>query len=110
MLEKLVKEADELILNKGLFNEIDEIESFYSKKILDTFKKYRVSETDFHGTTGYGYNDEGRDKIDLVFADILDSEKAIARSQFISGTHALTVTFFGLLRPGDTMLSVSGKP
>ncbi len=110
MLEKLVKEADELILNKGLFNEIDEIESFYSKKILDTFKKYRVSETDFHGTTGYGYNDEGRDKIDLVFADILDSEKAIARSQFISGTHALTVTFFGLLRPGDTLLSISGLP
>ena len=110
MLEKLVKEADELILNKGLFNEIDEIESFYSKKILDTFKKYRVSETDFHGTTGYGYNDEGRDKIDLVFADILDSEKAIARSQFISGTHALTVTFFGLLRPGDTLLSISGIP
>lgn len=110
MLEKLVKEADELILNKGLFNEIDEIESFYSKKILDTFKKYRVSETDFHGTTGYGYNDEGRDKIDLVFADILDSEKAIARSQFISGTHALTVTFFGLLRPGDVLLSISGLP
>lgn len=110
MLEKLVKEADELILNKGLFNEIDEIESFYSKKILDTFKKYRVSETDFHGTTGYGYNDEGRDKIDLIFADILDSEKAIARSQFISGTHALTVTFFGLLRPGDTLLSISGIP
>ena len=110
MLEKLVKEADELILNKGLFNEIDEIESFYSKKILDTFKKYRVSETDFHGTTGYGYNDEGRDKIDLVFADILDSEKAIARSQFISGTHALTVTFFGLLRPGDVLLSISGIP
>ena len=110
MLEKLVKEADELILNKGLFNEIDEIDSFYSKKILDTFKKYRVSETDFHGTTGYGYNDEGRDKIDLVFADILDSEKAIARSQFISGTHALTVTFFGLLRPGDVLLSISGIP
>lgn len=110
MLEKLVKEADELILNKGLFNEIDEIESFYSKKILDTFKKYRVSETDFHGTTGYGYNDEGRDKIDLIFADILDSEKAIARSQFISGTHALTVTFFGLLRPGDVLLSISGIP
>ena len=108
MLEKLVKEADELILNKGLFNEIDEIESFYSKKILDTFKKYRVSETDFHGTTGYGYNDEGRDKIDLVFADILDSEKALVRSQFISGTHALTVTFFGLLRPGDKLLSITG--
>lgn len=110
MLEKLVKEADELILNKGLFNEIDEIESFYSKKILDAFKEYRVSETDFHGTTGYGYNDTGRDKIDSIFARVLDSEKAIVRGQFISGTHALTVTFFGLLRPGDKLLSISGLP
>lgn len=110
MLEELVKKVDSKIINEELFNEIDRIESFYSRKILDTFKKYRVSETDFHGTTGYGYNDEGRDKIDSIFADVLDSEKAIARSQFISGTHALTVTFFGLLRPGDVLLSISGLP
>ena len=110
MLEELVKKVDSKIINEELFNEIDKIVSFYSRKILDTFKKYRVSETDFHGTTGYGYNDEGRDKIDSIFADVLDSEKAIARSQFISGTHALTVTFFGLLRPGDVLLSISGLP
>ena len=110
MLEELVKKVDSKIINEELFNEIDRIESFYSRKILDTFKKYRVSETDFHGTTGYVYNDEGRDKIDSIFADVLDSEKAIARSQFISGTHALTVTFFGLLRPGDVLLSISGLP
>ncbi len=110
MMEELVRKVDEKIVNEGLFKEIDEIESFYSKKILDTFKKHRVSETDFHGTTGYGYNDEGRDKIDAIFADVLDSEKALVRSQFISGTHALTVTFFGLLRPGDTLLSISGLP
>ncbi len=108
MFEELIKKVDKKINDENLFGEIDEIESFYSKKVLDTFKKYRVSETDFHGTTGYGYNDTGRDKIDMIFADILDSEKAIARSQFISGTHALTVTFFGLLRPGDTLLSISG--
>lgn len=110
MLEELIKKVDKKIVDEGLFNEIDEIESFYSKKILDTFKKYRVSETDFHGTTGYGYNDTGRDKIDNIFAYVLDSEKAIVRSQFISGTHALNVTFFGLLRPGDTLLSISGLP
>ena len=110
MFEELVKKVDERIVNEKLFNEIDEIESFYSKKILDSFKKHRISESDFHGTTGYGYNDTGRDKIDCIFADVLDSEKALVRSQFISGTHALTVTFFGLLRPGDVLLSVSGLP
>ena len=110
MLEELVKKIDKKIVDEKLFNKIDEIESFYSKKILDTFKKYKVSETDFHGTTGYGYNDTGRDKIDSIFADVLDSEKALVRSQFISGTHALTVTFFGLLRPGDRLLSISGLP
>ena len=110
MLEELVEKVDKKIINENLFNNIDSIESYYSKKILDTFKKYHVSESDFHGTTGYGYNDTGRDKIDMIFADVLDGEKALVRSQFISGTHALTVTFFGLLRPGDTLLSISGLP
>ena len=110
MLEELVKKVDKKINDEDLFKEIDEIESFYSKKILDTFKKHKVSETDFHGTTGYGYNDFGRDKIDLIFADVLDSEKALVRSQFISGTHALTVTFFGLLRPSDKLLYITGRP
>ena len=110
MLEELVKKVDNKIREEELFKEIDNIESFYSKKILDVFKKHKVSETDFHGTTGYGYNDTGRDKIDFIFADVLDSEKALVRSQFISGTHALTVTFFGLLRPGDKLLSITGLP
>lgn len=110
MFEELVKETEEKIEKEKLFAKIDEIESFYSKKVLDTFKKYQVSESDFYGTTGYGYNDVGRDKIDMIFADILDSEKALVRNQFISGTHALTVTFFGLLRPGDNLLFISGRP
>lgn len=108
MLEELIKKADTKIVDEHLFNNINALESFYSKKILDAFKKFRVSESDFHGTTGYGYNDTGRDKIEEVFADVLDSEKALVRNQFISGTHALTVTFFGLLRPGDTLLSITG--
>lgn len=109
MFSKLIKKVDQKINDEKLFQEIDEIESFYSKKVLDTFKEFKVSETDFHGTTGYGYNDTGRDKIDNIFARVLDSEKALVRSQFISGTHALTVTFFGLLRPGDKLLSITGK-
>lgn len=108
MNNELIKKVEKEIKDK--FLEIDEVESFYSQKVLKAFNEFRVSETDFYGTTGYGYNDVGRDKIDEIFAYILDSEKAIARSQFISGSHALTVTFFGLLRPGDNLLSITGKP
>ena len=108
MFEELIKKVDQKIIDEKLFKKVDELENFYSLKVLNAFKKYMVSETDFHGTTGYGYNDTGRDKIDEVFAYVLDSEKALVRNQFISGTHALTVTFFGLLRPGDKLLSISG--
>ena len=108
MYEELIKKVDRKIKDEDLFKEIDEIENYYSEKIIKTFKKFMVSETDFHGTTGYGYNDTGRDKIDMIFASVLDSSKALVRSQFISGTHALTVTFFGLLRPGDKLLSITG--
>ena len=109
-LSKLIKEVDSQIKKDERFKYIDEIEEFYSAKIIEFFKKEKISASDLQGTTGYGYNDIGRDKIDRVFALILDSESAIARSQFISGTHALTVTLFGLLRPGDTLLSITGKP
>jgi len=108
MINELVKKVDSIIEKNRLFESINEIENFYSEKIIKTFKKHMVSETDFHGTVGYGYNDTGRDKIDMIFADVLDSEKALVRSQFISGTHAITVTFFGLLRPGDKLLSITG--
>ena len=106
------KELINLIDNKisEEIKKIDALEEYYSNLVLDAFRKFKVSETDFYGTTGYGYNDVGRDKIDEIFAYVLDSEKALVRSQFISGTHALTTTFFGLLRPGDTLLSITGKP
>ena len=109
-LDDIIKEVDDEIKKDDRFHDIELTEMFYSKLIIDAFKKYQLSETDFHGTTGYGYNDTGRDKIDKIFSDVLDSEKALARSQFISGTHALTVTLFGLLRPFDTLLSITGKP
>ena len=108
MYEELIKKVDNTIQKENLFKKIDELENYYSEKIIKAFKEFMVSETDFHGTTGYGYNDTGRDKIEKVFARVLDSPKALVRSQFISGTHALTVTFFGLLRPGDKLLSITG--
>lgn len=92
------------------FKKIDDQEAKNSLKVLTAFREERVSETDFNSTTGYGYNDEGRDKLERVFSIVLGSEDALVRSQFISGSHALTVTLFALLRPGDTLLSISGKP
>ena len=109
-LEKLIKEVDEEIIKDKKFNYIDNVEEYYSNLIIKSFKEEQLSTSDLYGTTGYGYGDVGRDKIDRIFAHVLDSESALARSQFISGTHALTVTFFGLLRPGDTLLSITGKP
>ena len=81
-----------------------------SIKVLNAFQNNNISEMHFNSTTGYGYNDIGRDTIEKVFAEVLNAEDALVRTQFISGTHALTVTLFGLLRPGDTLLSISGKP
>lgn len=107
-VEDIVIEQEKLLRKK--FLEIDEIEMLNTKKVLEAFQKYQVSESDFSSTTGYGYNDIGRDKIECIFAEVLGAEKALVRSQFISGSHALTVALFALLRPGDLLLSISGKP
>lgn len=95
---------------KEIFDSIDKKEQENTLKVLSAFHKHQISEVHFNSTTGYGYNDIGRDTIEKVFADVLGSEDAIVRSQFISGTHALTVALFAYLRPGDTMLSISGTP
>lgn len=79
-------------------------------KVLKAFNKYSISDMHFGSTTGYGYGDVGRDTIEKVFAEVLGAEDALVRSQFISGTHALTVALFAFLRPNDTMVSVCGKP
>lgn len=96
--------------NGELFKRLEEINFINSKKVLTAFKNNNVNESDFSGTNGYGYDDTGRDKIERVFAEVLGGEEALVRPQLISGTHALTVCFFGLLRPGDTLLSINGKP
>ena len=95
---------------KDEFKKIEKQEEVNSLRILNAFREEKVSETDFNSTTGYGYNDLGRDKLERVFSRVLGSEDALVRSQFISGSHALTVTLFALLRPGDTLLSISSKP
>ena len=89
---------------------LDDICFHNSLKVLNAFHKYGVCENDFKGTTGYGYNDSGREKIEKIFAEVLGAEDALVRREIISGTHALTVCFFGLLRPNDLLLSITGKP
>ena len=94
----------------SIFQELDKVKEYNSLKVLMAFQKYNLSEMHFNGSTGYGYGDIGRDTIEKIYADIFKSEDALVRTQFISGTHALTVALFGLLRPGDTLLSITGKP
>ena len=98
--EKLTKE----------FKTINEICLYNSKKVLNAFKENKVSENHFNITTGYGYNDEGRDVIEKVYSSIFKTEDALVRNQFISGSHALAKTLYALLRPNDTLLSITGKP
>ena len=108
MLDKYID-----IVNKNIENELKEIDKIVynnSKKILDAFHKEKILTTDFNSSTGYGYNDIGRDKVERVFADYFGCESALVRCQFVSGTHALSTAFFGILRPGDTLLSISGLP
>ena len=108
---EIIKELNEYEKEiKEELNAIDEIVLKNSIKVLDAFQKEGVSEYHFNSTTGYGYNDSGRDVIERVYSNIFKSEDALVRSQFISGTHALTVSLFGLLRPNDIMLSISGTP
>ena len=105
---KYVKKCEEKI--KDELDKVDEITEANSLKVLMAFNKNNLSENHFNSTTGYGYNDEGRDVIEKIYADIFKAEDALVRCQFISGSHALTVCLFALLRPGDTLLSITGKP
>ena len=95
---------------KEEFERINKIAEQNSIKVLKAFQKYNLSEMHFGGTTGYGYGHVGRDTIESIFAEVLGTEDALVRTQLISGTHALTVALFAMLRPGDTMLSINGKP
>ena len=94
----------------SIFKEVEEVEEYNSLKVLSAFQKYNLSEMHFNGTTGYGYGDIGRDIIENIYAEIFKAEDSLVRTQFISGTHAISTLLFGILRPNDTLISISGKP
>jgi len=104
----LVNQCEVEVLDQ--FKKVDAISDEVSLRVFNAFRKEQVAEVDFQMTTGYGYNDVGRDKIERIFSDVLGAEDALVRNQFISGTHALTVALFALLRPGDALLSITGTP
>ena len=105
---KLIFNAEKKIQHE--FLEIESISEYNHEKVLSAFRKARISDTHFNFSTGYGYDDGGREALDLLYAYIFECEDALVRHNIISGTHALTTAFFGVLRPGDTLLSVMGKP
>ncbi len=93
-----------------IFAELDANSFYNTNRIIDAFREHRVSDAMFAGTSGYGYDDRGRDTLDLIWADVFGAEAALVRTQIVNGTQALTIGLFGLLRPGDILLSVAGKP
>lgn len=107
-LQKKVKKVDQKISNK--LAEIDEIVLHNQQRVLQIFRENRVAEEDLVGSTGYGYDDIGRDKLDKIFADYFKTEDAMVKPQLTSGTHAISTAFFGILRPGDTLHYLTGMP
>ncbi|NBC68066.1 aminotransferase class I/II-fold pyridoxal phosphate-dependent enzyme [Paenibacillus sacheonensis] len=93
-----------------VFRSIDGIAERNQWKVIDAFQKHRVSDFHFNGSTGYGYNDTGREVLDLVYADVMGAEAALVRPHFVSGTHTISCALFGLLRPGDELLYITGRP
>ena len=107
-LEKLSTEVETEV--EKVFEKIEKTCEYNSLKVLKAFQDNQISDMHFNSTTGYGYGDIGRDTIEKVYSQIFKAEDSLVRSQFISGTHALTVALFAFLRPGDTLLSITGKP
>lgn len=95
---------------KPYFERIDDISFQNTSKILELFKKYRVSDAMFGASSGYGYDDKGRETLDEIWAEVMGAEAAFVRHNIVNGTQALAIGLFGLLRPGDVMLSIAGKP
>lgn len=109
--EKLIKLSEKAEdLAKPYFKAVEDIQRYNQQKMQAAFMNAGVSESHFVGSTGYGYDDAGRDALDKVFAYALGAEDALVRHNFVSGTHTLTVALFGVLRPGDKMLCVTGTP
>ena len=111
-IDSRLKEISDKAMEKEAqtFGEIDRTTEFNQQKVLSAFIKNGVAESHFAASTGYGYNDRGREVLEKVFADCVGAEKSIFRHSFASGTHTLTVMLFGILRPGDNMLCLTGRP
>ena len=107
-LEKLAEEVEKEL--EPQFKKLDKLCEKNSKKVLEAFQECDLQEAHMNSSTGYGIDEPGRNKIEEIYAKVFKAEDALVRTQLISGTHALTVTLFGLLRPGDTMISISGEP
>ena len=107
-LLSLCTEAEQALT--GHFARIDAVAFANSSRVLDAFREHRVSDAHFAGTSGYGYDDRGRETLDAIYADLFGAEAAFVRHSIVNGTQALTIGLFGLLRPGDVMLSAAGKP
>ena len=105
---EFIKNCEKKLENK--FKAVDEISYFNQKKVLNAFRENRVALRHFNGTTGYGYDDEGRDCLGKIYAQVFGTESGIVSPHLLSGTHALTVALFGLLRPNDTLFCISGMP
>jgi cystathionine beta-lyase family protein involved in aluminum resistance len=109
--EKLLKLDSEIIVEtKAQFEKIDDIARYNQQKVLSAFIKHRVSETHLGVSTGYGYDDIGRETLEKLWADCMGAEDSLIRHNFVSGTHTLCVALFGVLRPGDKMLCLTGRP
>ena len=107
-LINLEREAEAAL--RPVFERIDRVSSANTARVLDAFRAERVSDACFAGTTGYGYDDRGREVLDAVWSRVFGTEASLVRQNFVNGTHAISTALFGLLRPGDTLLSVTGKP
>ena len=107
-LVKLSEKAMDLC--RPQFAEIDRMAEYNGQRVLKAFIDNRISDIHMKGTNGYGYGDDGRDKLDAVFAQILGTEDALVRHNFVNGTHAISTALYGILRPGDLLLSVTGEP
>jgi cystathionine beta-lyase family protein involved in aluminum resistance len=108
--EEKIAFCEKKLITAGVFDRIDKIAYENQKKVMAAFRKYQVSENCFVSSTGYGYNDKGREILDKVYAEVFESEAAFVRHNITSGTQTLCIGLFGLLRTGDTLFSVTGKP
>lgn len=107
-IQELAAKAEQDI--RPVFDRIEQVAMNNTAKVLSAFRKYKVSENFFYGTTGYGYDDKGRDELDKIYAEVFGAEAGLVRIGFVNGTHAISASLYSMLRPGDILLSATGMP